>query len=87
VEERRPSKPLVGGSTPSRRTWPSAFAESLAIFGDEWSSEGDGEDTLLLVEVESEAAIRSRLADDPWGNEMLTIMSVEPWSVWLRATS
>lgn len=49
--------------------------------------EGDGEDTLLVVAVESEAAIRARLADDPWGNEMLTIVSVEPWSVWLRATS
>jgi hypothetical protein len=35
--------------------------------------EGDGEDTLL--------------ADDPWGTEMLTIVSVEPWSVWLRATT
>ncbi len=49
--------------------------------------EGDGEDTLLVVAVESEAAIRARLADDPWGNEMLTTVSVEPWSVWLRATS
>ena len=49
--------------------------------------EGDGEDTLLVVAVESEGAIRARLADDPWGTEMLTIVSVEPWSVWLRATS
>jgi hypothetical protein len=48
--------------------------------------EGDGEDTLLVVDVDGEAAIRARLADDPWGNDMLTIVSVEPWSVWLRAT-
>ena len=48
--------------------------------------EGDGEDTLLVVDVESEAAIRTRLADDPWANRILTIKSVEPWSVWLRAT-
>jgi uncharacterized protein len=47
--------------------------------------EGDGEDTLLVVDVESEAAIRARLADDPWANGVLTIKSVEPWSVWLRA--
>lgn len=47
--------------------------------------EGDGEDVLLVVSVESEAAIRARLADDPWGNDMLTTKSVEPWSVWLRA--
>jgi uncharacterized protein YciI len=49
--------------------------------------EGDGEDTLLVVAAESETAIRARLADDPWGTEMLTIVSVEPWSVWLRATT
>ena len=48
--------------------------------------EGDGEDTLLVVDVESEAAIRTGLADDPWANRILTIRSVEPWTVWLRAT-
>jgi len=48
--------------------------------------EGDGEDVLLVVKVESEAAIRARLADDPWANDLLTIERVEPWSVWLRAT-
>ncbi len=47
--------------------------------------DGDGEDVLLVVDVESEAAIRTRLADDPWANDVLTIESVEPWSVWLRA--
>jgi uncharacterized protein YciI len=47
--------------------------------------EGDGEDTLLVVDVENEAAIRTRLRDDPWMNDLLTIKSVEPWSVWLRA--
>jgi uncharacterized protein YciI len=47
--------------------------------------EGDGEDALLVVDLESEAAIRARLAGDPWSDDMLTIKSVEPWSVWLRA--
>lgn len=47
--------------------------------------EGDGEDALLVVDLESEAAIRACLADDPWGDDMLTIRSVEPWSVWLGA--
>ena len=46
--------------------------------------EGDGDDSLLVVDVESEAAIRARLADDPWADDLLTIKSVEPWSVWLR---
>jgi hypothetical protein len=40
---------------------------------------------LLVVDVESEAAIRARLPEDPWANGMLTIKSVKPWSVWLRA--
>jgi uncharacterized protein YciI len=48
--------------------------------------EGDGENTLAVVDVDSEATIRGRLADDPWGEDMLTIVRVEPWSVWLRAT-
>ena len=46
--------------------------------------EGNGDDVLLVMDVESEATIRARLADDPWANDMLTIESVEPWSVWLR---
>jgi uncharacterized protein len=46
---------------------------------------GDGENTLLVVDVESEASIRARLAADPWAGSMLTIVSVKPWSVWLRA--
>ena len=39
---------------------------------------------LLVIDAEGEAAIRDRLAKDPWGEEMLTIESVRPWSVWLR---
>ena len=47
--------------------------------------EGDGENALLIVDAESEEAIRARLAEDPWTEDMLTIESVRPWSVWLRA--
>ncbi len=39
---------------------------------------------LLVVRAESEEAVRERLAADPWPAELLTIESVEPWSVWLR---
>jgi uncharacterized protein YciI len=49
--------------------------------------EGDGENTLLIVDVESEWEIRARLAEDPWAGSILTIERVEPWSVWLRAGS
>lgn len=48
---------------------------------------GDGENTLLVIDAEDEdeAAVRARLAEDPWPEELLTIESVRPWTVWLRA--
>ena len=46
---------------------------------------GDGENVLLVVDGEDEAAIRARLAEDPWPEELLTVESIRPWSVWLRA--
>ena len=47
--------------------------------------EGDGENTLLVIEADSEETIRARLAADPWMDTVLTIESVRPWSVWLGA--
>ncbi|MBV9582487.1 MAG: hypothetical protein JO057_28215 [Chloroflexi bacterium] len=48
------------------------------------AGEDDGEDVLHIVIAPSEAAIRTRLAQDPWsGNGMLTIASIEPWTVLL----
>lgn len=47
--------------------------------------EGDGEDVLLVVNAGSEEAVHDRLAGDPWGSDMLTTGSVEPWSVLLRS--
>ena len=38
------------------------------------------------MEVEDEAEVRSRLADDPWGEDMLVTESIQPWSVFLRRT-
>jgi uncharacterized protein len=58
--------------------------EGIVILGGP-IGEGDGEDSLLIVELENQAAVRTRLADDPWLNGVLTIKSVEPWTVWLRA--
>jgi uncharacterized protein YciI len=46
--------------------------------------DGEGEDTLQVVEAESEEAVRERINDDPWGEDMLVTKSVEPWQVWLR---
>jgi uncharacterized protein YciI len=49
--------------------------------------EGDGENTLLVIDADDEASVRARLAEDPWPEELLTIESIRPWSVWLRADS
>ena len=59
--------------------------EGLIVLGGP-VGEGDGDYALLVVEAESEAAVRARLADDPWGSDMRTIESVKPWSVWLRGS-
>lgn len=58
--------------------------EGVVLLGGPLGDE-DGEKVLLIAEVSSEAVIRARLADDPWAGSILTIASVEPWSVWLRA--
>jgi hypothetical protein len=39
------------------------------------------------VDAESEDAVRARLAEDPWGEDMLETKSIEPWQVWLRGDS
>jgi uncharacterized protein len=46
----------------------------------------DGEDTVHVFDVDSEETIQARMAEDPWAERLLTIKSVEPWSVWLRAS-
>jgi hypothetical protein len=48
--------------------------------------EGDGENVLLVVDADGEATIRARLAEDTWPDDLLTIESIQPWSVWLRAS-
>jgi uncharacterized protein YciI len=48
--------------------------------------EGDGHSALLVVEAESEADVRARLADDPWGEDMLATESIEPWTIFLRGS-
>jgi uncharacterized protein YciI len=47
--------------------------------------EGDGDNALLVVDAPDEAAIRARLADDPWGEDMLATESIRRWSVFLGA--
>jgi uncharacterized protein len=59
-------------------------AEGVVVLGGP-IGEGDGENALLVMDADSEAEVRVRLAEDPWKDDMLTIESVRPWSVWVRA--
>lgn len=61
-------------------------AEGFVILGGP-VGEGDGETTVLVIDAEDERTIRARLAADPWPEDLLTIESIRPWSVWLRASS
>jgi uncharacterized protein YciI len=47
--------------------------------------DGDGTDAVHVVEAYDQAAVRALFAADPWSNTLLTVTSVEPWSIWLRA--
>jgi uncharacterized protein YciI len=49
--------------------------------------EDDGDYALLVVEADSEADVRARLADDPWGEDMLATESIERWTIFLRRSS
>jgi uncharacterized protein len=49
--------------------------------------EGEGENVLNVIAAESEATVRARLAQDPWHDDLLTIESIRPWSIWVRAVT
>jgi uncharacterized protein len=45
---------------------------------------GDGEQTMHAMEATDEGEIRRRLAEDPWAAmEVLRVVSIEPWTIWL----
>lgn len=58
-------------------------AEGFVVLGGP-VGEGDGEQVLLVVDARDEQEVRARLGADPWAGELLTIVAVRPWSVWLR---
>jgi len=44
----------------------------------------DQRQTLHVVEADSEVEIHRRLGEDPWAHDqLLTVGSIEPWSLWL----
>jgi uncharacterized protein YciI len=38
---------------------------------------------LLVFAAESEDEVRRRLADDPWMDTILTVESIQRWSIWI----
>ncbi len=48
--------------------------------------EGEGENVLVVVAADDEATVRERLAQDPWGEDVLRTESIRPWSVWVRGS-
>lgn len=46
--------------------------------------DGDGTHAVLVMDLGSEAEVRERLAEDPWGEDMLATESIERWSIFLR---
>jgi uncharacterized protein YciI len=47
--------------------------------------EGDGDNALLVVDAPDEATVRGRLAEDPWGEDMLATRSIRRWLVLIGA--
>ena len=39
--------------------------------------------SLLVFVAESEDEVRKRLADDPWIDTILTVESIQRWSIWI----
>ena len=59
--------------------------EGFIVLGGPIGEGDEGDNTLLVIDADNEAAVRARLREDPWPEEMLTVESIRPWTVWLRA--
>lgn len=63
-----------------------AFMEALADEGfvAYGGPAGDRNEVVLVTDASGEAAIRARLAGDPWSDAgLLDTVAVEPWTIWL----
>ena len=56
--------------------------EGLVVLGGPLGDPNFGP-AVLVFRADSEAEIRRRLADDPWMDTILTIESIQPWSIWV----
>jgi hypothetical protein len=60
--------------------------EGFIMLGGPVGHDIDTGPVLQVVQAESEEAVRERLAEDPWPEELLAIERIEPWTVWLRSS-
>jgi hypothetical protein len=44
-------------------------------------------DAVLVVDAYDQAAALALLAGDPWLGTILSLESVEPWTIWLRSAA
>ena len=60
--------------------------EGFIVLGGPIGDGDEGDNTLLVVDAGDAATVVARLGEDPWPEEVLTIESIRPWTVWLRGT-
>jgi uncharacterized protein len=56
--------------------------QGVVVLGGPLGEPDDGP-ALLVVAAESEEEIRTRLADDPWMDTILTVETIQPWAIWI----
>jgi uncharacterized protein YciI len=61
-----------------------ALVEDGFVFLGGPTGDPDTGDPVLIVEADDEAAVRAQLSVDPWFETILTISSVEAWTILLR---
>ena len=57
--------------------------QGLIVMGGPVGDVDEGENTLLVMRAEDEAAVRAAFAPDPWHETVLHLARVEPWTLWL----
>lgn len=57
----------------------------IVLLGGPVGDDVDNGDALVVVSADDAAALSSALASDPWHGTVLTIRSVERWTMWLRS--
>ena len=57
--------------------------QGVIVMGGPVGDVDEGENTLLLVRAEDDAAVRAAFEPDPWYETTLHLARIEPWTLWL----